>query len=207
MCENAVPILESYGVDLVLGGHSHSYERSFLMRGHYGDSSTLDRASMLLDQGSGRIEHTGAYVKRTAGPKAHHGTVYIVAGTSGHATYGSMDHPVMFVSYLLMGSLILDIDGDTLNATFLRETGAIDDFFTLAKREPELRILSIRREAGVCALLWASVAGTQYQLEFTANPASGWTKLQGPIAATTSTTTVTDIPGSAAGFYRVLQLD
>ena len=34
MRENAVPILESHGVDLVLAGHSHSYERSFLLDGH-----------------------------------------------------------------------------------------------------------------------------------------------------------------------------
>lgn len=28
MRENIVPILEAHGVDLVLTGHSHSYERS-----------------------------------------------------------------------------------------------------------------------------------------------------------------------------------
>lgn len=207
MRENAVPILESYGVDLVLGGHSHSYERSFLMHGHYGYSSSLDRSTMLLDEGSGRVGDTGPYVKRTTGPKAHHGTVYIVAGTSGHATFGSMDHPVMFVSYLRMGSLVLDIDGDTLNATFLRETGAIDDFFTLTKREPELRILSLRREGGACILSWASMAGSQYQVEFTTNPVTGWAKLQGPITATSSTTSATHVPASATGFYRVVQLD
>ena len=38
MRENALPILESRGVDLVLCGHSHNYERSFLIDGHYGDS-------------------------------------------------------------------------------------------------------------------------------------------------------------------------
>jgi hypothetical protein len=177
------------------------------MHGHYGHSSSLDRPTMLLNEGSGRIGDTGPYVKRTTGPKAHHGTVYIVAGTSGHATFGSMDHPVMFVSYLRMGSLVLDIDGDTLNATFLRETGAIDDFFTLTKREPELRILSLRREGGACILSWASMAGSQYQVEFTTNPVTGWTKLQGPITATSSTTSATHVPGTATGFYRVLQLD
>lgn len=41
MRTNALPILEAGGVDLVLTGHSHSYERSFLLDGHYGVSSTL----------------------------------------------------------------------------------------------------------------------------------------------------------------------
>ena len=36
MRQNALPILEQYGVDLVLSGHSHSYERSYLVDGHYG---------------------------------------------------------------------------------------------------------------------------------------------------------------------------
>jgi acid phosphatase type 7 len=31
-----VPLLEAAGVDLVLSGHSHSYERSYFIRGHYG---------------------------------------------------------------------------------------------------------------------------------------------------------------------------
>ena len=39
--QNWLPVLESYGVDLVLSGHSHCYERSYLLKGHYGLSSTL----------------------------------------------------------------------------------------------------------------------------------------------------------------------
>ena len=47
MRQNALPILEDFGIDLVLGGHSHSYERSFLLDGHYGPSDTLE-PSMIL---------------------------------------------------------------------------------------------------------------------------------------------------------------
>ena len=36
MRANIVPMLEEEGVDLVLAGHSHAYERSFLLDGHYG---------------------------------------------------------------------------------------------------------------------------------------------------------------------------
>ena len=42
MRQNALPILENFGVDLVLSGHSHSYERSFLLDSHYGDSTPSD---------------------------------------------------------------------------------------------------------------------------------------------------------------------
>ena len=72
MRQNLVPILESYGVDLVLSGHSHIYERSFLLNGHYGRSTTLTSA-MVKDSGSGRPEDTGAYLKPTSGPAANRG--------------------------------------------------------------------------------------------------------------------------------------
>ena len=41
MRQNFLPILEAGGVDLVLAGHSHSYERSYLIDGHYGTSATF----------------------------------------------------------------------------------------------------------------------------------------------------------------------
>src|SRR5918999_3673995 len=44
MRQSALPILENFGVDLVLAGHSHAYERSFLLDGHYGNSSTFEPA-------------------------------------------------------------------------------------------------------------------------------------------------------------------
>src|SRR5213075_589408 len=34
--ENILPILENNGVDLVFSGHSHAWERSYLLNGHYG---------------------------------------------------------------------------------------------------------------------------------------------------------------------------
>ena len=48
-----MPLLDHAGVDLVLSGHSHSYERSMLIRGHYGPSVTWRPGSMLVDGGPG----------------------------------------------------------------------------------------------------------------------------------------------------------
>ena len=53
MRAHALPSWKSYGVDLVLTGHSHSYERSFLLQGHYGPSYTLQN-SMIRDFGDGK---------------------------------------------------------------------------------------------------------------------------------------------------------
>jgi hypothetical protein len=127
MRNNFLPLLEANGVDLVLCGHSHCYERSFLIDGHYGLSSTFN-ASMVVDGGDGRADGDGPYVKRGA---PNDGAVYCVAGCSGQHTGGALDHPAMYLSLDQLGSLVLDIDGGRLDARFIGTSGASDDHFTL----------------------------------------------------------------------------
>jgi hypothetical protein len=135
MRQNALPLLEAAGVDLVLAGHSHSYERSYLIDGHYGTSSTFTEA-MKKDGGSGREDGTGVYRKPTDGAGAREGAVYAVAGSSGKISGGTLNHPAMFVSLNNLGSLVLDFDGSRLDVKFLRETGAVADYFTIVKGTP-----------------------------------------------------------------------
>jgi hypothetical protein len=132
MREHVLPILEGAGVDLVLSGHSHSYERSFLIDGHYGTSSTFTSA-MKKDGGNGRTDGTGPYRKRTFGMAPHEGTVYVVAGTSGQASGGALNYPAMYKSMSVPGSVVVDVNGNRLNATFLDSTGARRDYFTIEK--------------------------------------------------------------------------
>jgi hypothetical protein len=132
MRENALPILEAYGVDLVLAGHSHSYERSFLIDGHYGPSTTLT-AAMKKDGGSGQVENSGVYIKPTMGVAANEGAVYAVAGSSGQIDQAPLDHPAMFVSMSVLGSMALDFTCGQLNASFIDNTGVIRDHFTIQK--------------------------------------------------------------------------
>ena len=130
MRSNAVPILEAGGADLILAGHSHSYERSFLINGHYGHSTTFT-SSMKVDGGSGR--DATPYRKGTTATASHVGTVYAVSGSAGKITGGPLDHPAMFISLNNLGSMVLDIDGATLKAVFLRENGTVADRFTIDK--------------------------------------------------------------------------
>lgn len=132
--ENIVPILEDYGADLVLAGHSHCYERSVLLDGHYGFSSTLS-PSMKKDAGSGREDGTGAY-RKPGGNAPHEGAVYTVAGSSGHSTGGALNHPVMFTSLDIVGSLVIDVNGGRLDVKFLQSDGSVGDYFTMLKAAP-----------------------------------------------------------------------
>jgi len=132
MRQNANPILEAAGVDLVLAGHSHSYERSYLLDGHYGLSTTLTNA-MKKDGGNGRLDGTGAYSKPTFGKAPREGAVYTVAGSSSQASGGPLNHPAMVVSLNQLGSVVLDVDGNRLDAKFINSTGGVADYFTLIK--------------------------------------------------------------------------
>lgn len=136
MRENFLPLFENNGVDLVLSGHSHSYERTFLLNGHYGISSTFNINSHTVGvtgDGSGQIENNGAYYKAPTGPESGTGAVYITTGSSGKTDSAPLNHPAMYFDGALLGSCVLTINADTLSISFLRQTGAIDDHFTLIK--------------------------------------------------------------------------
>ena len=132
MRQHVVPYLDSLGADLVLSGHSHSYERSFLLRQHYGPSWTLSSA-MKADSGDGRRDGNGPYHKPGPHPTAFAGAVYTVAGSSSHTGGGSLNHPVMVSSQDVPGSLVLDVNGGVLDMRFLNSAGAVTDSFTILK--------------------------------------------------------------------------
>jgi hypothetical protein len=134
MREIALPILEKAGVDLVLTGHSHSYERSFMINGHYGRSRTFNRSKHMIDGGNGRVNGSGAYRKRASpAGRPSPGTIYAVVGSSGKLKARTLDHIVMSANFNLLGSLVIDIDGDTLDAAFLDNTGVKRDTFRIIK--------------------------------------------------------------------------
>lgn len=144
MRENIIPLLEARGVDLVLCGHSHGYERSKFIDGHYGKSDTF-RKSMVQQPGSGK--GAGAYAKSSAGPVPHSGTVYAVVGSSGKSDGGSFDHPAMWVSQDSFGSLVLDIDGKQLTSIFLDDKGKKRDSFSIIKGSVPKPTVKITRPA------------------------------------------------------------
>ena len=155
MRENFLPLLELHGVDLQLTGHSHSYERSMLIDGHYGVSSTFDPAEHAFDTGDGDPDPDGdgAYDKPTLGPAAHEGTIYSVVGSSSKNTGGLTAHPVHVAAINLVGSLLLEIDGPTLDAFFLDKNGQVGDRFQIVKApEPAQALLQVAALATLTAL-------------------------------------------------------
>lgn len=133
MRENILPILEGAGVDLVLSGHSHCYERSYLLDGHYEYTKQL-QTSMILDTTSG--SYPSAYYKQTQENKAHKGAVYSVVGCSGKLskTSAGWPHPVMYkATNTNLGSMLLEINGNRLDAKFVLSDATVYDSFTIIK--------------------------------------------------------------------------
>jgi hypothetical protein len=150
---NLLSILEQYGTDLILSGHSHSYERSRLINGHYGSSSTYVAGTHAIDAGNGSevgsIDGSGnfvlsgadgAYQKPLATGNA--GQVSSIVGSSGlvsNWTNGSSalvnpaPHPVFIANLRLLGSMVVDIDGHRLHAVYLDSNGKVRDDFTILK--------------------------------------------------------------------------
>ncbi|UHG89323.1 purple acid phosphatase family protein [Spirosoma oryzicola] len=143
---NLLPVLEQYNVDLVMCGHSHVYERSDLLKGHYGDEPTFDASThnhpsvnaeqMTTATSSVKATHFIKHRKATA----NEGTIYVVNGDGGagggHVSAGTAQwpHNAMDVSYDgAGGSMYIEVDGDKLEATMIAGDGSIQDQFTISK--------------------------------------------------------------------------
>jgi 3',5'-cyclic AMP phosphodiesterase CpdA len=204
MRENVLPILESQGVDLVLCGHSHVYERSYLLNGHYSSSWTLSSAN-ILDAGLGRADGGGPYhkpVDRTP----NSGTVYTVCGNSGQGgTIGFARHPAMAVKFDGYGSIVIDIDGSRLEAKFLRPNDVVADHFTIEKSgtPPTGPRLNLARSTDSYVLSWPVTSG-DYEVECaTSLTAFDWQPITNAQSVINGTNVVELGSESGQRFYRL----
>jgi len=134
-----VPLCDKHGVDLFLAGHDHSYQRSYLIANHLGDSNTFDKEKHVKFAGDGRQE---PIVKRF-GPES--GTLYVVHGAAGGGRPGgNYKHPAMVPmpekegkvlnGIVGAGSFVFDVDGLTLTGYALDAEGNVLDQFSLQKQ-------------------------------------------------------------------------
>jgi hypothetical protein len=136
--ENICPVLESYGVDLLIAGHSHVYERSYLVNGFFGLPNDWNPSQHLVDGSSGNLANGEPYIKYKDGPNQNLGTMYIVQGNSGSSeSEAGLQHPVMYAGHgcdTCCGSTMLYINGDTLSGKYLTKDGEILDEWAIIKQ-------------------------------------------------------------------------
>lgn len=134
--QNFLRVLERYGVDLVISGHSHNYERSYLLNGYYGDEASFDpvlHALSTSSRGQDEDEKTTPYI--IAGNSSRRGTIYVVAGSSGASgrVQEGYPHNAMPFSQNTGGMFYFEVQGTRLDARFIRKNGTIGDRFTIVK--------------------------------------------------------------------------
>ncbi len=160
--ENFIPILERYGVDLILCGHSHSYERSKLMQGHYGMEASFNAGAHLLSSSSGFFdgsENSCPYIKQDDGK----GTVYVVSGSSSrtdHTQPGFPHDALPFASVDYVGASIVEIEDNRLDFKWICEDGKVRDHFTMMKGVNRKQVIKVKK--GTAVILTASFVG-QYK--------------------------------------------
>jgi hypothetical protein len=119
-------------------------------------------------------------------------------------------HPVMFISLLQRGSMVIDVSGNRMDVKFLRETGAIDDHFTIIKGEPAepLRIATVRLRNGEVRVAWKSKAGERYQIEQADEVQDGVWEAASPEITATGATSFWSGTAEPDGrvFYRVVNI-
>jgi acid phosphatase type 7 len=155
-----IGILERYGVDLIICGHSHLYERSRLMNGHFGLEATFNPASHNLSGSSALYDGTTnscPYIKDSG---TNRGTVYVVSGSAGalgrkQETY---PHDAMFYSnHELGGASMIEVTENKFELKWLSSDGQIRDHFVMMKDVNKNRIINVKK--GQPVTLTASFVG------------------------------------------------
>lgn len=147
MRQKLVPILERYKVDLVLSGHSHIYERSYLLNGYYGAENTFSIASHALSASSAKYDGSAnscTYIKNAAAVR--NGIVYAVVGSAGQlgGTSTGYPHDAMYYSNAVNGgTLYFEVENNRLNAKWICADGVIRDNFTIMKNVNQTNNISI----------------------------------------------------------------
>lgn len=140
--EDWLTVLEDHGVDLVLSGHNHVYERSYLVDNLIGKSTTITNSNK-INTGLGRSDIGGPY-KKPLGNQPHKGTIFIsctAGGVANSAKYYPTPfsiYPVVFAGSDYEGSLVIDVNNNQMDVKFLcdekNEKGShIWDYFTIIK--------------------------------------------------------------------------
>ncbi|HRQ49919.1 MAG TPA: metallophosphoesterase family protein [Agriterribacter sp.] len=201
---NFIKILEDRGVDLILCGHSHVYERTKLLKGYYGTSAEFDESQHALNTSSGKYDATTnscPYYKDEG--TGNTGTLYVVTGSAGQranaGTIAGFPHQAMYYSNNVeAGALMLEVEGNRLDARWITGGGIIKDRFTMMKNVNRNTTHNI--DVGTPVTLQASYIGSYLWTNNQTTPAITVT----PAAEGTETYMVKDDQDCVADTFKVV---
>ncbi len=162
--EGVVPLLDKYKVDMVLNGHSHNYERSQMMKGHYGLAATFNQKINSASTSTGLYDNSKdscPYIKNSKVPD-NEGIIYVVNGCGGSNSGSQSTYPhqaMVYSNKTNAGSMYIEVEGNRLDAKFITEDGSVKDQFTILKDVNQKQILKLEANQNTIPLQ-ASWKGT-----------------------------------------------
>lgn len=189
-----IRFLELEGVDLVLGGHSHAYERSKLIRNHLGLWNTYSPATheVFTPSRSGKYDGTteGRPFIYNSMPKDH-GTVYVVSGNAGanNSSTTGFGTNVMPYATTTPGFFYFEVEENRLDAQSITTTDGVNltyfDKFTIMKDVNttkvynivlgQSQILNASWPAGTGTFVWTGAGTSGTNRSTTVTPATAGT--------------------------------
>ncbi|MDA8863665.1 metallophosphoesterase family protein [Pseudomonadales bacterium] len=154
------PLFEEYGVDVVYSGHSHSYERSWYLSGHYGLSNSFTIEEHVATDSDGNPSFGSPDTPYSKDNRL----VYTVAGSSGkfnkwhpcepeqfikgqafgctkddwllhpaHRTFEALAEDYRRHGIARLGSVVIDATATRLTSRFIDDKGTVLDTFAIRK--------------------------------------------------------------------------
>src|SRR5919108_188644 len=123
------PLFDKYGVDLVLEGHQHNYQRTYPIK--YDSDDPIHPIITTKDKTSSNNNNKSNYINPD-------GEIFATVGTGGAPLF-NLTGKAPYIAVQHIGYGILDVDvinnGKTLSAKFYEDgTGIIKDQFTITKQ-------------------------------------------------------------------------
>ncbi len=140
--ERFIRILERNGVDLILNGHSHVYERSYFLNGYYTNYASFNLNNHTQSKSTGKYDNSTNSCPFIKNEDKQKGTVYAVVGSSGKLGQGVgallnlFTWPQKCMTYSnrdIGGGMAITVNGNRLDADWVCSDGVIRDRFTMMK--------------------------------------------------------------------------
>ena len=158
--------LTAPGVDIVYNGHAHSYERSWYLSGHQGNSTTFDaRVHAELDsEGKPSLgQSSNPYPQISASSNLDNKVVYVVTGGAGkvgvydpcpagewigcttktwlmhpaHRSFEPFESEILPNGIARLGSVVLEATKTNLTSKFVDYNGEVLDYFIITRDHME----------------------------------------------------------------------
>lgn len=121
------PLFDKLGVDLVLQGHSHNYQRSYPLS--YND-----------------VTHSEPIISDKEQFQYHDplGTIFVIVGTGGESVKSLNKKSFLVSTYEGYGCINVEIKGKSMNVEYYSDTNNTIDKFSITKNEKNLKIPDLK---------------------------------------------------------------